>query len=68
MSVKENTNNKEKKKKKERKKNTDTAQTKLDTPHVRYNVKILPQKLIIRDKKVSEKHFEKKLLGVVSRF
>ena len=68
MSVKENTNNKEKREEERKKKNTDTAQTKLDTPHVRYNVKILPQKLIIRDKKISEKHFEKKLPGVVSRF
>ena len=33
-----------KKKRKERKKeNTDTTQTKLNAPHVRYNMKILPQ-------------------------
>ena len=34
---------KEKKKKKEIKKNTGRIQTKLNAPHVRYNVKILPQ-------------------------
>ena len=36
----------------------DTTQTKVNAPHVRYNVKIL----------MSGKNFERKLLGVVSRF
>ena len=57
-----------KKRRKRKKKNTDTTQTKLYAPHVRYNVKILPQQLIIGDKKISEQSFERKLLGVVSRF
>ena len=30
-------------KKRSKKKNMDTTQTKLNAPHVRYNVKILPQ-------------------------
>ena len=57
-------NNKEERKKK----NTDRTQTKLNAPHIKYNVKILPQKLIIRDKQISEENFETKMLGVVSRF
>ena len=41
----------DRKRKKERKnKNTDRTQTKLKAPYIRYTVKILPQKLIIRDK------------------
>ena len=44
VSVKENTDRKRKKSRmKERKKNTDITQTKLSAPHVRYNVKMLPQ-------------------------
>ena len=44
VSVKENTNKKRKKSKKERKKekNTDRTQTTLNTAHVMYNLKILP--------------------------
>ena len=46
MSVKENTDRKRKKeeRKKERKKekNTDRTQTKMNAPHVMYNIKILP--------------------------
>ena len=49
-------------------KNTDRAQTKLKAPHIRYTVKILPQKLIIRDKQISKENFDRKVLGVVSRF
>ena len=42
VSVKENTDNKRRKtRKKER--NTNRTQTKLNVPHVMYNVKILPQ-------------------------
>ena len=44
VSAKENTDRKIKKKKSERKmKNTHRTQSKLNAPHVRYNVKILPQ-------------------------
>ena len=57
ISVKENTDRKRKKedlpyrigqialtnKEERKKKNTDRTQTRLNTPHVRYNVKILPQ-------------------------
>ena len=43
VSVKEDTNRKRKKKKEIKKeKNTDRTQTKLNAPHVMYNVKILP--------------------------
>ena len=40
------------------------TQTKLSAPYVRYNVKIL----IIHDKWISQEHFERKVLEVVSRF
>ena len=44
VSVKENTDRKRKEKEERNKeKNTDRAQTKLNSPHVRYNGKILPQ-------------------------
>ena len=49
VSVKENTHRKRKTEER-KKKNTDRRQTKLNAPHVRYNVKILPQQLIIGDK------------------
>ena len=39
VSVKENTD----RKRKNKEKNTDRTQTKLNAPHVMYNVKILPQ-------------------------
>ena len=49
--LKKNTDRKKNNNKEERKKkNTDRTQTKLNAPHIKYNVKILPQKLIIRDK------------------
>ena len=44
VSVKENTNRKRKKNQERKKeKNTDRTQTKMNAPHVMYNVKILPQ-------------------------
>ena len=43
VSVKENTNRKRKKEERKKEKNTDRTQTKLNAPHVMYNVKILPQ-------------------------
>ena len=43
VSVKKNTNRKRKKKTRKKEKNTDGAQTKLNPPHVMYNVKRLPQ-------------------------
>ena len=47
VSGKENTGRKrkkvERKKERKKKKNTDRTQTKLNAPHVRYNVKVLPQ-------------------------
>ena len=46
----------------------DRTQTKLNAPHVQYNVKIIPHYLIIRDKQISQENFERKVLGVVSRF
>ena len=46
VSIKENTDRKRKKKKE---KNTDRKQTKVNTPHVMYNVKIPSQELIIPD-------------------
>ena len=46
----------------------DKTQTKLSTPQVRYKGKTLHQKLTIQDKLISEKNFERKALGVVSRF
>ena len=50
VSVKENTKKKWKKKEERKKKNRDTTQTKLNAPHIRYNIKILPQRLIIGNK------------------
>ena len=38
------------KKNKRKKKNMERTQIKLNTPHVRCNVKVLPQQLMIRDK------------------
>ena len=43
-------NNRKKKKKRKKEKNPDRAQTKLNIPSVRYDVKILPQQLEIWDK------------------
>ena len=61
MAVKENTDTKKKKKKKERKnKNTDRTQTKLNAPHVRYNIKMLFQELIIREKDLRRNFREKR--------
>ena len=45
-----------------------TTQTKLNAAHVRYNIKIVPQQLIIGDKQISKKNFERKLREVISRF
>ena len=42
LSVKENTDRKRKKQERKKERNTDTIQTKLNGPHVMYNVKILP--------------------------
>ena len=52
VSVKENTDIKRKITRKKEKKNTDRTQTKLNAPHVTYNVKILSQYLIIPDKQI----------------
>ena len=55
---------KKKKKKKERKKkNTGRLQTKPNAPHVKYNVKILPQELMIRDKIDLRRKFREKTAG-----
>ena len=43
VSAKENTDRKRKKCESKKEKNTDRTQTKLNTPHVMYSVKILPQ-------------------------
>ena len=37
----------------------DRTQTKLNASHIRYNVKILSQKLTIRDKQILEEYIEK---------
>ena len=52
VSVKENSNRKRKKeeRKKRKKKNMDRTKTKLNAPHAQYDVKVIPQELIIRDK------------------
>ena len=52
LSVKENTDRKRKKTRKKERKNTNRTQTKLNAPHVMYNVKILSQLLIIPDKQI----------------
>ena len=41
-------------------KNTDRTQITVNAPHVRYDVKALPQYLIIRDKQIPEENFERK--------
>ena len=46
----------------------DRTKTKLNAPHAQYDVKVIPQELIIRDKQISQKNFERKVPGVVSRF
>ena len=67
VSVKEYANRKRKKRRKKEKKSNRT-QTKLNAPHVQYNVKIITQYLIIRDKQISQEKFERKVLRVISRF
>ena len=48
VSIKENTDRKRKKEER-KKKNTDRTQTKLNAPHVRYNVKTLPQQFMFQN-------------------
>ena len=65
--MKENTDSKKKKRMK-KEKNTDRTQITVNAPHVRYDVKALPQYLIIRDKYIPEENFERKVLGIVFKF
>ena len=50
LSFKENTNKKRRKEERKKEKDTDRKENKLNAPHVMYNVKILSQQLINRDK------------------
>ena len=54
-------------KKKKKEKNMDRTQTKLNTPDVRYEAKILPP-IINNSRQMSEENFEKNVLGEVSKF
>ena len=64
--VKENTNRK-RKKNEWKKKNTDRTQTKLNVPHVRCNVKILPQYYEFKKNRAQTKTSREKFLDFQQR-